>query len=456
MNSPDKAQEIIIIKRGGEGEEGHHGGAWKIAFADFMTAMMALFLVLWLINAANEETKKAVASYFNPVKLVDRNRSVKGLHDAEGIQEMEVEVTNDKYPEKKEPVTDPGDQQSRTDTQFFADPFAALDEIATPKAPGELSHLEEEGGRNGNDAINDAAGGEAFMDPFSPNFWNEEVRPSNNNRQLAGRSETEGRNKVTDAEEIMASVQERAAGKMEAGEMAAGEQAGGEAGIAAGEKKAGTGDVATAGAPPAPMETAAIGENIQDVAEQSGETVLPEAIEQEVAAYREKAAAEAKKTAFVKAAAEDLRSRIAEKLDEAFADGSGLAGELSVTASGDEVLISLTDAFDISMYEIGSAVPSRDLVIALEKIGGVLAEQPGGVRIHGHTDARPFKSKDYDNWRLSAARAQSAYYMLLRGGLDETRVHEISGFADRQLLDPENPLSHKNRRIEVLVEVPSA
>jgi len=105
------------------------------------------------------------------------------------------------------------------------------------------------------------------------------------------------------------------------------------------------------------------------------------------------------------------------------------------------------------MFELGSAVPSKDLVVALEKIGGVLAEQNGGIRIHGHTDARPFRSKDYDNWRLSASRAQSAYYMLLRGGLDETRVREISGFADRKLLDTEDPFSPTNRRIEVLVEV---
>ena len=75
MMESNEKQEIIIVKRGGHGDHGHHGGAWKIAFADFMTAMMALFLVLWLINAANEETKKSVASYFNPVKLVDRNRS---------------------------------------------------------------------------------------------------------------------------------------------------------------------------------------------------------------------------------------------------------------------------------------------------------------------------------------------------------------------------------------------
>jgi chemotaxis protein MotB len=74
-----KHHEIVIVRHGhGDHDDGHHGGAWKIAFADFMTAMMCFFLVMWLINAANEETKVAVASYFNPVKLVDRNASRKG------------------------------------------------------------------------------------------------------------------------------------------------------------------------------------------------------------------------------------------------------------------------------------------------------------------------------------------------------------------------------------------
>lgn len=52
---------IIIIKKGGE--HGHHGGAWKVAFADFMTAMFALFLVLWILTQS-QEVKNAVAAYF--------------------------------------------------------------------------------------------------------------------------------------------------------------------------------------------------------------------------------------------------------------------------------------------------------------------------------------------------------------------------------------------------------
>lgn len=61
-----KAQPIIVIKKKG-GHGGHHGGAWKVAYADFVTALMALFIVLWLMGQS-EQVKKAVAGYFNDPK----------------------------------------------------------------------------------------------------------------------------------------------------------------------------------------------------------------------------------------------------------------------------------------------------------------------------------------------------------------------------------------------------
>ena len=61
QNSP----VIIIKKKGGHG--GHHGGAWKVAYADFVTAMMALFIVLWLMTTS-EQTKKAIGGYFQDPK----------------------------------------------------------------------------------------------------------------------------------------------------------------------------------------------------------------------------------------------------------------------------------------------------------------------------------------------------------------------------------------------------
>src|SRR4030095_10590348 len=60
MSKPD--QPIIIKKRGGA-HKAHHGGAWKVAYADFVTAMMALFIVLWLMNSS-PEVQQAVGGYF--------------------------------------------------------------------------------------------------------------------------------------------------------------------------------------------------------------------------------------------------------------------------------------------------------------------------------------------------------------------------------------------------------
>ncbi|MHB1840539.1 MAG: flagellar motor protein MotB, partial [Acidobacteriaceae bacterium] len=56
---------IVIKKKVSHG--GHHGGAWKVAYADFVTAMMSLFIVLWLMNST-PQIKKAVAGYFNDPK----------------------------------------------------------------------------------------------------------------------------------------------------------------------------------------------------------------------------------------------------------------------------------------------------------------------------------------------------------------------------------------------------
>ncbi|MEM7728168.1 MAG: flagellar motor protein MotB [Pseudomonadota bacterium] len=59
--------QTIIIKRPKVVKgDGHHGGAWKVAYADFVTAMMAFFLLMWLLNATTEEQRQGLADYFNP------------------------------------------------------------------------------------------------------------------------------------------------------------------------------------------------------------------------------------------------------------------------------------------------------------------------------------------------------------------------------------------------------
>jgi chemotaxis protein MotB len=62
-----KGEGTIIIKRVKKGgHDGHHGGAWKVAYADFVTAMMAFFLLLWLLNVTTDVQKRGIADYFDP------------------------------------------------------------------------------------------------------------------------------------------------------------------------------------------------------------------------------------------------------------------------------------------------------------------------------------------------------------------------------------------------------
>ena len=77
--------ELIIIRRRNYLDVEEKNGVWKIAYADFMTAMMAFFLVMWLISATNQETRESVATYFNPIKLTDSTPDRKGINDARRV-----------------------------------------------------------------------------------------------------------------------------------------------------------------------------------------------------------------------------------------------------------------------------------------------------------------------------------------------------------------------------------
>src|SRR4051794_21406104 len=68
----------VIIKKYTIEEGGHHGGAWKVAYADFVTAMMAFFLLMWLLNATTEDQRKGLADYFSPTNLLSHASSGTG------------------------------------------------------------------------------------------------------------------------------------------------------------------------------------------------------------------------------------------------------------------------------------------------------------------------------------------------------------------------------------------
>jgi chemotaxis protein MotB len=115
-NQPPK---IIYKKIYIEGHGGHHGGAWKVAYADFVTAMMAFFLLLWLLGATNEKQRKALADYFSPT-LIEMKQNSAGSNGMFGGSSI---TDKDNYPHKA----------SQTGTRSMTVPVEALggDQVGT-------------------------------------------------------------------------------------------------------------------------------------------------------------------------------------------------------------------------------------------------------------------------------------------------------------------------------------
>lgn len=139
-----KHQAPIIKKKLHLEEAGGHGGVWKIAYADFMTAMMTFFLVMWLINSASKEKIIQIANYFNPVKLSDRSPSAKGVRESQKSGQ-EVEKAPQEPAEKsekestKESAKDNAKQSAKSSTaprhadeeNLFRNPFGVLTQLAS-------------------------------------------------------------------------------------------------------------------------------------------------------------------------------------------------------------------------------------------------------------------------------------------------------------------------------------
>ena len=403
--------EIIIVKRHGGGDhDGAHGGAWKIAYADFMTALMAFFLVMWLVNAANEETKASVATYFNPIKLSDEKPTEKGLKKP--VEQADGEEKADKSKEKQDQpnqgaaaasgedqTSTSGDQKNYSEADFFENPYSVLAEIAQEVGQQANVSAKGEGGAADSGPATGADGGEAYRDPFDPDFWTKQIE-------------------VTRADKTQPDDPAKQAIELAKAEDAKAQQA----------------DIQPVVAQ-TPEATAKASDKTSDkTADKDGvapltQTPAEKAVEQEQQA-------------------KELQQEIAKQI-------GGVAGKLAegltVTPAEGGLLVSISDQSDDSMFNVGSAVPRKEMVLAMQKIGEVLKAKNGVVAIRGHTDGRQYKGEN-ENWRLSMDRAQAAYYMMVRGGLDEKRVSQVSGFADRRLKDTADPYNASNRRIEILLQ----
>ncbi len=406
-------QEIVIVRRrGGDDLAGAKGGAWKIAYADFVTAMMAFFLVMWLINASNEATRAQVASYFNPIKLTDSStgkRGLKELKSSSTAESGEASATAGGTP--------PAPSDTRHESEIMANPDKVLEKIEAEVARSQS--LEKD--PLPSSRLADGAPG--VGDPFDPRSWEKAPEQAPPETAAAPKNDDPGEPASAPPAKIdhsASSVDNSTADK------AAGTPA-------AAEKK-----LETVETKPAELIPALAEPKLSD-RDQPGEAT--EAAKPSEAATSQTIAVQDQEA---RAIAAEIAKALGTGLDE-------LPASIDVKKTDQGTLISLTDSQSFGMFKTGSAEPEAELVRLIEAISAVIQKRPGYVVVRGHTDSRPYRNKRYDNWQLSTARAHLAQYMLVRGGLEEGRIRRVEGLADREPRNPQDPQAAENRRIEILL-----
>ena len=506
MSKPEDAPaEVIqiIVRRGHAEEEGHHGGVWKIAYADFMTAMMAFFLVMWLVNASNTEMKASVASYFNPIKLSDNVIRKKGLRDVDGKANADEEAKKQKAKSSSK-----SDDMGKGETQPLQ-PGEAV-KLGTDENPGAAPEpTDAPFGRDGNATKGGRAAesGRAFRDPFNPFAPGqlmskegaekdtkgptpgmraadedvplqaptamldarkviEELRRSGPGSELreappsvpggavgqqakAGDAPS-GDSKSGEAKSGDAKPGEARSGDRKAGEAPAGDAKSGE--VKVGDARSGevkTGDARSGEVKSGDARTG----NAKAGEAKSGDTRIGDARLGESKSGEAKPgdadAASGPERAKLEAAASGVLRDIRSAVKPIAGDGGP---GIEVTVEGNGIVLSLTDTSTFGMFPIGSADPSRQTIELINRIAPVLAANSKRIVVRGHTDSRVYRTEKSNNWRLSVSRAEAAYAMLVKSGIDEARFNRIEGYADRRLKDPNDPEAASNRRIEILLQ----
>ena len=287
---------IIVKKIIDEGHAGAHGGAWKIALADMMTAMMAFFLLMWLLGASNADQRKSIADYFKPTSLTKSAITVNNTSGSTGLM---------------------GGQ-------------SIIDETALPLAAAQTSLFQV----------------------------------------LQPRENTGSKDSDKDKEKSDALSQEEKA----------------------------------------------------------------------------RIASESDKSNF-----EKLEKELTEKLSQN-SELAKLTENVVFSREKDGLRIEIIDKADFSMFGLGDTQLTPKSMALIEEISRSLAVMPNSIRVRGHTDAQAFAGTGRNNWSLSAERADITRQIMIRKGVEESKITRIEGVADKEPFVASDPLDSRNRRISVTVQ----
>jgi chemotaxis protein MotB len=362
---------IIVRHEEDEEEPTHRSGAWKVAYADFVTAMMAFFMLMWLLNATTEVQRTGLADYFAPTNLFGRSASGSGKpFGGETPNDSGTSVSSDGMPQVIKGQHSPQQDVEAADTDTLATPLPQSDVAADGAS------------KTAPDDADAAADGSAGDGP--------------------GRTSRDG-----------------------AGVGIALQQGQGDQAVAQG------GDYAAVRLTQDPNHKLPTDPTAPDVAR--GKAAAP------------RSDGDSEQRAMEQAGAQLLA---AIRHDPALQDSSG---QITVDTVPQGLRIQVVDAEQRPMFALGSAAPTKQVRELMRKVAPVLAGLPNEISIAGHTDSLLYHGQEKDNWDLSTDRANATRRILVEAGLADSRIRNVTGNADRDLLLPADPQNPANRRITIIV-----
>ncbi len=349
--NPADGERPIIIKKKKAGHAGGHGGAWKVAYADFVTAMMAFFLLLWLLNVTTSDQRKGIADYFSPVSVSREQSGSGGMLGGKTITVPGAQVSPSSPMSADVPVSGPPGYSSQ-ESEDAADPTEATAGPGAGTGPG----------RPGAEAGANAAD-----------------QKSNESR--------------ADYQRRMEEMAKQL----------------GVPGQKPGERLSDFGE-----------RVKEAGEKLQDA-------------QKEARQFQQ--------------AATEIRQAI-----QSVPELEPLAQNLMIDQTPEGLRIQIVDQDRVSMFPGGSGQMYPQTRQLVQQVAKALAKLPNKLSISGHTDGTPFAAgSGRDNWDLSSERANSTRRALIAGGIDEKRIQDVVGKADRDPLAPDQPGSPRNRRVSMVL-----
>jgi chemotaxis protein MotB len=152
-------------------------------------------------------------------------------------------------------------------------------------------------------------------------------------------------------------------------------------------------------------------------------------------------------------ALEEVKKRITEVIAQ-LPELDRFKDQVLLEINSEGLRIELLDQENSHFFDIGSANLKGETQKLLKLIAQELGKLPNHITVEGHTDSRPYGTKNYTNWELSADRANAARRLLEEDGVKPGQITSVRGCADQQLRNRQNPMDVQNRRVSILVMFP--